>query len=76
MSWLLLPLLQGQLHLYATGCGAALSRVPYDQFMSSDYNMVVRDLQQYVLDAETQQPPHLMDVVSWGGGGAACSSTC
>ena len=49
----------GQWHLYAIGAWASPGRgLLYDQFFSSDYAPLVRDAAQYVLDAETQQPPH------------------
>lgn len=35
------------------------SRGLYDQFFQSDYALVVRDVNQFVLDQETQQPPHV-----------------
>ncbi|GLC33664.1 hypothetical protein PLESTM_000098000 [Pleodorina starrii] len=53
----------GQLHLYGSPCTAAveaMARAPYDQFLGSDYNGLVRDVNGWVLDELTQQPPHLM----------------
>ena len=49
----------GQWHLYSMGHFSFPSRGLYDQFFSSDYAPVLRDVMRFVLDAETQQPPHL-----------------
>ena len=49
----------GQWHLYSMGRFSFPSRGLYDQFLSSDYAPVLRDALRFVLDAETQQPPHL-----------------
>ncbi|GIM13074.1 hypothetical protein Vretimale_16295, partial [Volvox reticuliferus] len=53
----------GQLHLYGVPVAAAsdvMARAPYDQFLGSDYNGLIRDMNGWVLDELTQQPPHLM----------------
>ena len=49
----------GQWHLYSMGQFAFPTRGLYDQFFASDYAPMVRDVNEYVLDQETQQPPHL-----------------
>ena len=50
----------GQWHLYAIGQfnypGAGLL---HDQFLAGDYAPLLRDGGQHVLDADTQQPPHV-----------------
>ena len=48
----------GQWHLYSMGRFTFPSRGLYDQFLSSDYAPLLH-IRQVVLDAETQQPPHL-----------------
>ncbi|GFR48989.1 hypothetical protein Agub_g11008, partial [Astrephomene gubernaculifera] len=53
----------GQLHVYGIPVAAAadvMARSPYDQFLASDYNGLLRDANGWVLDELTQQPPHLM----------------
>ncbi|PSC70372.1 WD40 YVTN repeat-like-containing domain,Bromodomain isoform [Micractinium conductrix] len=51
----------GQMHQYTLGARCALlARAPYDQFFSTDYNPLLRDLQHNVLDAVTQLPPHVL----------------
>ncbi|KAL4448446.1 hypothetical protein ABPG75_005665 [Micractinium tetrahymenae] len=51
----------GQLHHYVLGPRCALlARAPYDQFLTTDYNALMRDLQHNVVDAETQLAPHLV----------------
>ena len=51
----------GQLHRYALGPPCSLlARAPYDQFLTTDYNPLLRDLQHHVVDAETQLPPHVL----------------
>ncbi|CAN0272953.1 unnamed protein product, partial [Hapterophycus canaliculatus] len=35
------------------------SQVPLEQYFTSDYRELVRDQRQHVVDAFTQQPPHL-----------------
>jgi hypothetical protein len=68
----------GQLHRFALGgpppCPLA-RRAPYDQFFSSDYSPLLRDLHHNVLDAETQLPPHLPEGVCVCGGGV-CVGVC
>jgi hypothetical protein len=49
----------GQWHLYSVGAFAFPGACLYDQFVASDYLALVRDANQYVLDAETQLAPHL-----------------
>jgi hypothetical protein len=49
----------GQWHLYSVGHFTFPTRGLYDQFFASDYAALVRDANQYVLDAETQLPPHV-----------------
>jgi len=41
------------------GRGAPASNARYDQFFASDYGALSRDAAGFVLDAETQRPPHL-----------------
>ena len=51
----------GQLHRYALGPPCSLlALAPYDQFLTTDYNVLLRDLQHNVVDAETQLPPHVL----------------
>jgi hypothetical protein len=51
----------GQLHHYAPGPPCSLlSRAPYDQFLTTDYSPLLRDLHHNVVDAETQLPPHIL----------------
>ena len=49
----------GQWHLYSVGRFGFPSRGLYDQFLGSDYAPVQRDVRQFILDVETQQPPHV-----------------
>ena len=49
----------GQWHLYSCGAFTFPARPIYDHFLSSDYAALVRDGNQFVLDAESQQPPHI-----------------
>ncbi|KAK9840989.1 hypothetical protein WJX81_004207 [Elliptochloris bilobata] len=49
----------GQWHLYSPGRGALASNARYDQFFASDYGALTRDAAGFVLDAETQLPPHI-----------------
>ena len=58
-SSITVPDAAGRWLLYALGRFSFPSRGLYDQFLSSDYAPVLRDVRQFVLDAETQQPPHL-----------------
>ncbi|KAK9840987.1 hypothetical protein WJX81_004207 [Elliptochloris bilobata] len=41
------------------GRGALASNARYDQFFASDYGALTRDAAGFVLDAETQLPPHI-----------------
>ncbi len=49
----------GQWHLYSCGTFRFPARPIYDHFLSSDYATLIRDANQFVLDAESQQPPHI-----------------
>ncbi|GAB4817147.1 hypothetical protein N2152v2_004193 [Parachlorella kessleri] len=50
----------GQLHYYSFGGeGSLLSRGPYDQFLSSDYDLLMQDARFNVVDALTQLPAHV-----------------
>jgi hypothetical protein len=49
-----------------------MARAPYDQFFSSDYDPLTRDLAQYVVDSNSQLPPHLI-FDRWG---AALPAAC
>ncbi|KAI8471016.1 MAG: hypothetical protein J3K34DRAFT_520916 [Monoraphidium minutum] len=52
----------GCLSVYSLGHpedGAGLARAPFDQFLSSDYSPLGRDLRGWVVDAQEQAPPHL-----------------
>lgn len=49
----------GQWHLYSCGNFTFPARALYDHFLSGDYTALVRDASQFVLDADSQQPPHI-----------------
>lgn len=45
----------GQVHIYAQGAPCPLAaRAPYDQFLSTDFNRLMRDAHHHVIDADTQ----------------------
>lgn len=48
----------GQIHLLNTGQGEAQKDAKYDQFFLGDYRPLVRDASGFVIDQETQLPPH------------------
>ncbi|XP_022081938.1 PH-interacting protein-like isoform X2 [Acanthaster planci] len=49
-------------HLLILGWGSSerYSKVPFEQFFHTDYRPLMRDNNNYVLDEQTQQAPHLM----------------
>jgi hypothetical protein len=50
----------GQWHLYGVGAASFPAAAHlYDQFLASDYGPLVRDGGHFVLDADSQQPPHV-----------------
>ncbi|XP_018496053.1 bromodomain and WD repeat-containing protein 3 [Galendromus occidentalis] len=50
----------GHLSLYGLGNGEAYAKVPDEQFFHTDYQPLIRDANQNVLDEQTQVAPHLM----------------
>lgn len=52
------------------GRGAPASNARYDQFFASDYNALTHDAGGFVIDAETQLPPHVRS------GRCACLPAC
>lgn len=50
----------GYLSLYGFGSDDNYKRVPNEQFFHTDYRPLMRDQNDYVVDEQTQQPPHLM----------------
>jgi hypothetical protein len=52
----------GCLSLYRAGAPdeAAAARLPFDQFLESDYAPLTRDLRGWVVDAAAQVPPHVL----------------
>ena len=49
----------GQWHLYSVGAPSLVRHARYDQFLESDYDRLTRDVNNAVIDDNTQQPPHL-----------------
>eukprot|EP00898_Chlorokybus_atmophyticus_P006616 jgi/Chlat1/6956/Chrsp52S06626 len=49
----------GQIFIYSTGTARSMAHAQYDQFFSSDYMDLIRDVHGNVLDAQTNQPPHI-----------------
>ncbi|XP_071948868.1 PH-interacting protein-like, partial [Antedon mediterranea] len=50
----------GHLSIHGMGSGENYKKVPYEQFFHTDYRPLMRDANNYVLDEQTQQAPHLM----------------
>ncbi|KAK9829398.1 hypothetical protein WJX72_005590 [[Myrmecia] bisecta] len=49
----------GQWHLYGVGSGDLAQWARYDQFFASDYGRLIQDANRWVIDEDTQLPPHL-----------------
>ncbi|KAL0024726.1 hypothetical protein WJX77_011758 [Trebouxia sp. C0004] len=49
----------GQWHMYSVGAPVMVKHAKYDQFLESDYDRLTRDVNNAVIDDNTQQPPHL-----------------
>ncbi|KAL3137809.1 hypothetical protein ABBQ38_005065 [Trebouxia sp. C0009 RCD-2024] len=49
----------GQWHAYSMGAPDLVKHARYDQFLESDYDRLTRDINNAVIDDNTQQPPHL-----------------
>ena len=49
----------GQWHAYSLGAPDLVKHARYDQFLESDYDRLTRDVNNAVIDDNTQQPPHL-----------------
>ncbi|CAI9738520.1 PH-interacting protein-like isoform X2 [Octopus vulgaris] len=50
----------GHLLLFGFGSHERHKKVPMEVFFHTDYRPLIRDANNYVLDEQTQQPPHLM----------------
>ncbi|KAJ7310307.1 hypothetical protein JRQ81_007211 [Phrynocephalus forsythii] len=50
----------GHLLLFGFGCSKSYERIPDQMFFHTDYRPLIRDANNYVLDEQTQQAPHLM----------------
>ncbi|KAJ8027105.1 Bromodomain and WD repeat-containing protein 3 [Holothuria leucospilota] len=50
----------GFLTIFGYGAGDEYKKVPTEQYFHTDYRPLVRDANNYVLDEQTQQAPHLM----------------
>ncbi|CAH1798894.1 unnamed protein product [Owenia fusiformis] len=50
----------GHLLMFGFGSGEHFKKVPSEVFYHTDYRPLMRDSNNYVLDEQTQQPPHLM----------------
>uniref|UniRef100_A0A803SPR0 Bromo domain-containing protein n=1 Tax=Anolis carolinensis TaxID=28377 RepID=A0A803SPR0_ANOCA len=50
----------GHLLLFGFGCNKYFERIPDQMFFHTDYRPLIRDSNNYVLDEQTQQAPHLM----------------
>ncbi|CAB4032206.1 PH-interacting -like, partial [Paramuricea clavata] len=50
----------GHLAIYGFGSSEPYQKVPGEQFFHSDYRPVMRDINNHVLDEQTQTAPHLM----------------
>ena len=55
---------EGHLGLFGLGSRIPYSQAPTEQFLKEDYLPLVRDQWGYVVDAETQLPPHLIGQVA------------
>lgn len=49
----------GQWHAYSVGAPDTVKHARYDQFLESDYDRLTRDVNNAVIDENTQLPPHL-----------------
>ncbi|KAH1259844.1 Bromodomain and WD repeat-containing protein 1 [Glycine max] len=52
----------GQIYFLNTGQGESQKDAKYDQFFLGDYRPLIQDTQGYVLDQETQLPPHRRNI--------------
>ncbi|XP_078004047.1 bromodomain and WD repeat-containing protein 3 isoform X4 [Phascolarctos cinereus] len=50
----------GHLLLFGFGCNRDYEKIPDQMFFHTDYRPLIRDANNYVLDEQTQQAPHLM----------------
>ncbi|XP_071800548.1 bromodomain and WD repeat-containing protein 3-like isoform X2 [Asterias amurensis] len=50
----------GHLAIFGWGSSERYSKVPFEQFFHTDYRPLMRDANNFVLDEQTQQAPHLM----------------
>uniref|UniRef100_A0A8D0GR10 Bromo domain-containing protein n=1 Tax=Sphenodon punctatus TaxID=8508 RepID=A0A8D0GR10_SPHPU len=50
----------GHLLLFGFGCSRYYEKIPDQMFFHTDYRPLIRDANNYVLDEQTQQAPHLM----------------
>uniref|UniRef100_A0A8D0DKY4 Bromodomain and WD repeat domain containing 3 n=1 Tax=Salvator merianae TaxID=96440 RepID=A0A8D0DKY4_SALMN len=50
----------GHLLLFGFGCNKNYEKIPDQMFFHTDYRPLIRDANNYVLDEQTQQAPHLM----------------
>ncbi|XP_032075095.1 bromodomain and WD repeat-containing protein 1 isoform X1 [Thamnophis elegans] len=50
----------GHLLIFGFGCNKSYEKIPDQMFFHTDYRPLIRDSNNYVLDEQTQQAPHLM----------------
>ncbi|KAK7108775.1 PH-interacting protein-like [Littorina saxatilis] len=50
----------GHLLFFGFGANEEIKKVPQEVFFHTDYRPLIRDANNFVLDEQTQQPPHLM----------------
>ncbi|KAM9694760.1 bromodomain and WD repeat-containing protein 1 isoform 4-T4 [Trichechus inunguis] len=50
----------GHLMIFGFGCNKPYEKIPDQMFFHTDYRPLIRDSNNYVLDEQTQQAPHLM----------------
>ncbi|KAM6224854.1 bromodomain and WD repeat-containing protein 1 [Rhynchocyon petersi] len=50
----------GHLMIFGFGCSKPYEKIPDQMFFHTDYRPLIRDSNNYVLDEQTQQAPHLM----------------
>uniref|UniRef100_A0A4W3HL33 Bromodomain and WD repeat domain containing 3 n=1 Tax=Callorhinchus milii TaxID=7868 RepID=A0A4W3HL33_CALMI len=50
----------GHLLIFGFGCNKPYEKIPDQMFFHTDYRPLIRDVNNYVLDEQTQQAPHLM----------------
>ncbi|XP_069492166.1 bromodomain and WD repeat-containing protein 1 isoform X2 [Ambystoma mexicanum] len=50
----------GHLLIFGFGCSTRYDKIPEQMFFHTDYRPLIRDANNYVLDEQTQQAPHLM----------------